>query len=438
MIHTVTDLKSTFSPERHALFSNYLPVLVEVLNEFHGVNYSIRFWSFILSDYIQGYITKQAGVENKSNAIKKTDLWKKKLIHTFKVLFKRSKSHEVYNVIKNHNSLHIGFPKLSEVDDDLGKALPYYMWDLKVRFKKETRERLLEICSLYDSNLSNLINGIPAELLEGFETVFNRIPLFNPTEKIFHYHLGSNFHKWVLAKYTENGAKLFWYQHGAYYGEMNYGVHVSERKLADVYRTWGWKLDEKDEPWKAYRLIKFKERFDSISVTSATSGILIPLTGLRPQAIKKQNAPVLDYLEANLDMDHYKLLLARPRPTNKVFSRKSSFKNVVPSCFTLTSGLKRIQEEMKQVSVVITPVIPATIFLECIHVDFPIVGLLTNDQPTEIIKPFYDFFLEQQVLHITIESLVTHLNTVDIASWWERIIAMPPYLQFKATFANTY
>ena len=78
--------------------------------------------------------------------------------------------------------------------------------------------------------------------------------------------------------------------------------------------------------------------------------------------------------------------------------------------------------------------IPATNFMECLYVDHPTIGLLSNDQPTEIVKPYYSFFTQQGVMHENFESLVDHLNKVDIDEWWGALIKEPMYQQFKNEF----
>jgi hypothetical protein len=61
-------------------------------------------------------------------------------------------------------------------------------------------------------------------------------------------------------------------------------------------------------------------------------------------------------------------------------------------------------------------------------------GLLDNDQPTNIVKPYYDFLLKQGVIHNNFISLVEHLNKIDLDEWWAALIKEPMYLQFKNEF----
>lgn len=83
--------------------------------------------------------------------------------------------------------------------------------------------------------------------------------LYSPEKRKFHVHITDSFFEMMLiAKYSENGSKLIWYQHGCYYGEV---IHKNRgyfyRSTGGVFRTCGYKEYEIDEPWSAYRLEAF-------------------------------------------------------------------------------------------------------------------------------------------------------------------------------------
>jgi len=77
---------------------------------------------------------------------------------------------------------------------------------------------------------------------------------------------------------------------------------------------------------------------------------------------------------------------------------------------------------------------PQTNFSECLYVDHPVVSIVEGLNCTSIFKPYYDFFIEQKVYHESSESLIEHLNTMNIDEWWSNLIRMEEYQAFKHTF----
>ncbi|MES2847807.1 MAG: hypothetical protein V4685_02040, partial [Bacteroidota bacterium] len=136
------------------------------------------------------------------------------------------------------------------------------------------------------------------------------------------------------------------------------------------------------------------------------------------------------------DKEKYKNILGRPRPENKIFSHASQISFIKDSRVKIDTGLTDMAEMMRQSQLVVHVTLPATNFLECIYVDHPVIGVLDNDQPTGIVKPYYDFFLAKGVMHDSFNSLVEHLNTIDVQTWWAGIISDPVYKQFKNEFAR--
>lgn len=81
--------------------------------------------------------------------------------------------------------------------------------------------------------------------------------------------------------------------------------------------------------------------------------------------------------------------------------------------------------------------VPSTNFLECIYCDKPVIGLLINDQPTDIIMPHYEFLIDAGILHRSIKSVSDFLNRVDIERWWKDITNRPEYKSYKKSFTNS-
>ena len=443
---TLNNIKSAFSPKRQALSKVYLEILARVLNELHATSYSLRFWTFLLHGYVGSVISNLELYEQEDIILRITNDYEsgfgkpslkirlqKSIIAMLKYFKTLKNKKRILNYIRSHSSLHIGFPKLKVVDDDLGQRLPLFYPFYQFMHNRKIRDELELISQKYDDIVvRNMLRGIPKIYIEGLPSILVSIPKYSPKEKIFHYHMGTGYFLFLVAIYLEHGAKLYWYQHGAFYGEMEYGGHVRERDLADVYRTWGWKIEDKDEPWKAYRLEDFRSKFD-ISTISAEYDLLMAFGIVSSQTIE-YNINFAKTLFKNLDKKKYQKILVRPRPTNKLFSSKNKLNFLQDSRISFSTGLKPMYNDMAKSKLTLQMYIPSTNFLECLYVQYPTVGLLDNDQPTQIVKLFYNWLIEKRVLHISIRSLVSHLNKVDVNEWWQDVINDPEYAKYKNQF----
>jgi hypothetical protein len=64
------------------------------------------------------------------------------------------------------------------------------------------------------------------------------------------------------------------------------------------------------------------------------------------------------------------------------------------------------------------------------------VGILGTDDYTDIVKPYYSFFLEHGVLHYNLESLVRHLNSISIEDWWRTVQQHEMYNDYRNLFTR--
>lgn len=71
--------------------------------------------------------------------------------------------------------------------------------------------------------------------------------------------------------------------------------------------------------------------------------------------------------------------------------------------------------------------VPSTNFLECVYVD----------QPTDLVKPHYQFLSEVGVLHSYIQPLSQHLNRIDVENWWCEVKNRAEYREFKNQLTNS-
>jgi len=442
------NVPGAFSLDRMEISDRVFHLLMPVLNEVHGVDFSLRFWKIVMNDYVNAVISIKDLLEQEGVNIPPSLLavnshhiptLKEKLMARFPSVIKHYKTYnnlnQILHILSSNDHVSIGLPSLDVVRKETGSPLPLYYPIYPGKGNRRKRKLVNTIAQRYtDPYQKNIILGLPQVYVEFFDRDLDRIKLSSPEKKVFHTHgMPPYFNALLLAKYTEHGAKLFCYQHGAYYGELiGHNSYLHENSLADEYRTWGWKMHPNDRPWKAYRLEKFKQDYDTVPAT-ADFDFLMCYPDVHGGIIDFYKNSTQYFLD-KIDSSKYKSLLARPRPMNRIFSHAKRLSFINDSRVTIDSGLGKMAEAMGKCKLVIQFTIPATNFMECLYVDHPTIGLLDNDQPTDIVKPYYDFLMQQGVIHKDFISLVNHLNRINVDEWWAAVVKEPKYLQFKNEF----
>ncbi|MES2847647.1 MAG: hypothetical protein V4685_01215, partial [Bacteroidota bacterium] len=268
---------SPFCKLRIDISESILENLIPVMNEIHGVNFSYRFWKLILSDYINAVISirhvLEAKLLNTAPGLEAVNSHhvptrSQKLIRRAPSVIKHYKQigavSKTEQLIKQNKNLSFGLPAIDAVRADTGQPLPVLFSIYPGSGDRKKRSITNQIASRQKSLfMMNVISQLPQLFVEYFEKEFNRVSLINPGDKTFHLHGFPPYSSiMIVAKYAEHGAKIFCYQHGAYYGEFEYhNAWFHESSIADEFRTWGWKISENNVPWKAYRLEKFRQKY---------------------------------------------------------------------------------------------------------------------------------------------------------------------------------
>ncbi len=450
-VNTIDDITHSMSPHRKKLNRKLFNELHPVMNEIHGTDFCKRFWMILLESHVIAMISRIELMSEKE-VVAKPDLYpvngrnmpqkNEKLVKSLILFIKHLKSFgrriTIEHQLKSENTFRIGFPQLAEIEKiEVGTELPIYTPLFWGRGNKKKRMKVNAISkNIDDPFMKNVVSHLPRILVEHFQQNYNSVELFDPAKKHFHVHTTqSEYNRMLIAKYIEHGSKLTWYQHGSYYGEFEGdSSHDFEGTVSDKFRTWGWKIRENDEPWKAYRLEQFRQVYLKYKVTQEYDLLLVyPKIKEHTRSLYKN---FTSYLLDNLDQATYKKFLARPRALNKVFSHKSELSFINDSRVDKTTGLSHMAEDMARCKIILQLSVPATNFLECIYMDHATVGFLQNDQPTEVIKPFYEFFIEVGVLHNDVDSLIRHMNEIDPDEWWNNVKADSRYQEFKKKFTR--
>jgi hypothetical protein len=445
------DINYLSVPRRVELTETLFELLTEVLNTVHDTNYSLRFWKILLESHAKAVISRRE-ILMKHKIQRKPDLFsvnskqipsgktvfKQRLIDVAKHLKSLKNLKRVNDILSNHNKVRIGFFEYPGLDEEnIGIELPTYHPFMIGRGDKNKRDALNDIAnSKDDPYLANVIRELPKVLVEHFGKLTDSVKLVNPSEKELHVHTTQSFFNQVLiAKYTEHGAQLKWYQHGSFYGEFAVASeHHYEHSISDEYRTWGWKIKENDTPWKAYRLERFRREYVRHTNTKDCD-LLISFSKIS-DGNRAANKKLTDYLLSTLDPGEYKKVLARPQPANKVFNQKSQLAFISSNRVLKSTGLTHMAEDMSRCRMVLQMRVPSTNFLECIYTNHPTVGILGTDDYTDIVKPYYSFFLEHGVLHYNLESLVRHLNSISIEDWWRTVQQHEMYNDYRNLFTR--
>jgi hypothetical protein len=446
---TVNDITSAMSPLRVDLSQKLYNELASVMNEVHGTDFSNKFWKLIVQAHVNAVVSRKKHLDS-ADLYRKPDLYpingydfpdfkekfKYGLIHTVKHFINRFNRKKIEELLQKQNEFRLGFPEVLNLDKDIGGvALPLYYPVFFGRGEKNKRAKVNRIAERYkDIYYRNLIRQLPQIYVEHFKKIFESIPLAQPEKKTLHVHISFGFYKDLLiAKYVENGSRLIWYQHGSSYGEFRGdSAHHFEHSVSDEYRSWGWEIKEKDVAWKAYRMELFSMQYQKYTRTGQFD-LMLCFPQMNGE-YRKLYSGITDFLLEHLDADIYRRILARPRRSNKIHSHASQLSFIENERIIKSSGLPPMMKEMSECRAVLQMEVPSTNFLECLYVDHPTIGLLRNDQPTEVIQPYYDFFLKEGVLHEDLESLASHLNSIEIETWWEELQQKEMYLSFKDTF----
>jgi hypothetical protein len=447
------ELNESFFLERPNKILATCRSLMPIMNKLHGVNFSERFWITILSEYVKtcvnrfhyfsepctsyfipplpinGWhpITRKQAIELRFKTLYKDFAFKGTLVNLItamksskKISFgPRGKEFEVYGLSKYVESV----------------SLPLWIGDTNKRSQLNNLAKK-EVNIFF----KNVLLQMPLYYVEGFSSSLNKIPkLEHPEQYEFHFEHGDSFFMELLvAYYVEQGARAIMYQLGAFIGEVNYlTINPIMHAKIDEHRTYGWKISQKDIPHFAYRLEEFQQKVQSYNDDEIYDILIVYNDNIVQEEIFTRYKFRSKYFFENFKSATENKILLRPRgKSKKIDSSKDLVVMNPPNNCKIDKGMMPLAKLVKQSKLVIHWEVPATNFLECIYIDKPVIGIIQNIDPTEIIIPHYNNLKRLNILHDEVYSMVDHLNSVDINEWWAKVKIDPDYILFKKTFAN--
>lgn len=423
--------------------------LTPVMNELHKTDYSFRFWATLLKDYAKSCVNRELLMSDRILDTRpyikpidgwelpsRKDRWQARIRELAMAVYDRHPISEINQILKKNDNICVGIRGSEFEHFGLGTCCPAYHSRSSFFLNSALRNRLETVAERENSTFrKNAILQLPRYYVEDFKKNISKIDLYEPQKKIFHAEHLNGMMDLIIALYVEHGAKYYKYQLGAWAGEVNSSMTPEKYIDIDKLRTYGWKIHEKDEPHVAYRLEQFSRSYNKF--TPAGLHDLCIVYNQVNISNRERYKTISETLFKRLDFQKYPKVLLRPRGATKKLdsSGELTFLNP-PSNVVIGKGKRPMCEIVKASRIMVHLTLPSTNFLECIYTDHPIVAILTVTDPTEIIKPYYQFFLDQKVMHRDIHSLIFHLNSVDIGTWWEEVINEPMYREFKHTFAR--
>lgn len=379
---------------------------------------------------------------------------KKKAIGFLKNLLNRLTRHNKVFI----GSSYLGFFNDSKLNFKLGQ-LPAAFKSIPVTAVKadvECRKRLrlpFASSNAFEKKLCQIIFlHIPICMMEGFRQLLNdvdKLPYPSAPKVIF----TSNFLAYdtlamaYTSKQVNNGCKLIHGQHGGYGIPAFMNAELHERKIADVFLSWGWS--------------------DSNAVNIAPVGMLNPINGY-----KRQNGVVVndlllvrglwprytfrldsgvglslnDAIEDSLNLAGYlpptirnASLLVRLYHRDYGFQERQRWEKRFPG-IRIDKGKSSITSLVSQAKLVIYSYNIGTGYLEYMNANIPTIAFwdMKVSPVRKEAEPYFDRLRLVGIFHDTPESAAKHIQKIwnDVQGWWESVEVRKAKAAFCAQYAK--
>jgi putative transferase (TIGR04331 family) len=427
--------------------------LTPYFNKLHNLNFSNEFWLKLLNSYISTCINRKQYLSNKNSKIRftlkninsfKPLTTKQIVLDFFSYLYKASKVNtnkkSTLELINKNTIICLGLR---------GSIISKYIQGTYVEeyfpFKEISMPNLLKRYRLRriakeidDIYLRNIFLSLPMVYVEYFKDMFDSIEVKNAPLKSFHYeHKQSIFTDFLIAKYRLFGSKIITYQTGAFMGEWENHPNQLFYSLIDELHTYGWKINEKDIPDRAYRLEEYEIEWNELRKKCIPKNILIVYSTINNNTLTHYKS-INDILFKNLNPNILENIIVRPRPISRHIDNSSEAKKLgVPEIIKVDNGKIKMVEAASKAKLVIITSLPATNLLECIRVNQPVVALNFSQLSfNEEYKNHISNLKELEIIYDDVESLLNFINNLDVNEWWEKVIVDKKYLSFKENYTG--
>ena len=452
----ISDKDISFFKARSEAVLEICAWLTPIVNRIHKVDFSKTFWTRVLTTYALAAYNQKDYFErsdfrapltiqplNGWRPATRKEIIKDRIVTALRSIGKQYSLQEIPDSIPKNENVALGI-RAESFSEELDACPLSFKWMPRITAGDRSRRQTLiaEAEKLPTAFKKNICAHVPKLYVEYFPYL---LPAFRraealPIKKIFVEHYGTLFDALFAAYLSETkGAEIYQLQTGGFVGETQMSIEPLKRAQYDHLLTYGWRIDTMDIPFYGIRLEEFREHYRASRGNESSSGLLIVLGApAKSPALESHYSECINQFKESLDRDKFASIKFRPRAQSR---RLRSVK--YPAGFELLSreeidtGLVPIHQLCASSRVVVQLTMPSTNFLECIFVDHPVTGLDNYILPTEIIKPYLEFFHEAGILHDTPQALVSFLNDCNIVCWWREVLNDSRYQEFKEVFARS-
>lgn len=225
-------------------------------------------------------------------------------------------------------------------------------------------------------------------------------------------------------------------QHGAFYGEVkdHIGTEI-ESQLCSYYYTWGWKYCNHHVPGSAHTLERIDQKYKKCKNRNRV--ILIAMPSLIETADEHVLAEFVGLIQKTSALSQHRFVV-RGRPSDKSASEglERKLESIVGGGISVHCA-GDVSDALAAAKLVICLNHPATLFLQCVYSDIPVMGLARpvgeyHDKYKEHVKEL----LSLGMLHHSVESLVEFMqpSTEKIQSWWKVVRETRGFLCYQAKY----
>lgn len=300
-----------------------------------------------------------------------------------------------------------------------------------------------QIKNKYEKYLSkNLFTHLPTFLLEQFNYYNNSYHRYMPKNPKLIFNTNNLWWNTLLMFYTANmkfkkKTKLATYQHGCNYGLFTSLYLDHEYNISDVFFTWGWKDNNKNQKLGVNRTFSRNKNPDKI--------LFVNRTNKKFSINEENNYDEFDWIK------YIKQLIKIPSLINKDFRGKIVYRmnpgNACNELQFLKKKMKKIEfsdinkqiDESIKISKIVVCTSFDTLFLQCLASNIPVISFFDFKRFNISIKnkKMLEDLQEHNVIFDNYKNLCNHINSKyrNIDEWWFSDKVQRAILKFKNNHA---